>query len=37
MVTGVDQAATGLSSQAERLHTEAVILTSVIAAADLDG
>jgi uncharacterized protein YqeY len=29
--------ANGLSSEAERLHTEAGILTAVIAAADLDG
>jgi len=30
-------AASGLPSQAERLHTEADILTAVIAGADLDG
>jgi len=30
-------AANGLSTEAERLHTEAGILTAVIAAADLDG
>lgn len=31
-----DYTASGLSAQAERLHTEASILTSVIAAVDLD-